>query len=224
MNAEASNFTNQPRQDLVDTFQLFRSSLDHKLVDLKADILSEQKSFTKKFREDAGIKIKSEGNRIQFRFNEDMQEGLQKLERQVQHYPPSSAIVGKLKDHSKHIWIADNSAGGWATVREYESSDIADNDEDDKRIRQAESRAPRITKDKKSDPQPNTASARPPSASPTPPDYSATASVPADQDFLRFPPPFRNSKSALENFNFVHQAVEDLIDAGCVYEVPLPLI
>ena len=61
-------------------------------------------------------------------------------------------------------------------------------------------------------------------ASPTPPAYSATASVPADQDFLRFPPPFRNSKSALENFNFVHQAVEDLTDSGCVYEVPLPLI
>jgi len=30
---------------------------------------------------------------------------------------------------------------GWNTVREYESSDIADNEEDDKNIRQAESRA-----------------------------------------------------------------------------------
>ena len=66
LNAEASNSTNQPRQDLVDTFQLFRSYLDHKLVDLKADILSEQKSFTKKFREDAGIKFKSEETEYSF--------------------------------------------------------------------------------------------------------------------------------------------------------------
>jgi len=165
-------------------------------VDLKADILSEQKSFTKKFREDPGIKFKSEKNRIQFRFKEDIQ-GLQNLQRQVHNYPPSSAIVGelisKLIDRNKLIRISDNSAGGWATVHEYESSDIADNDEDDKRIRQAESRALRIIKDKKSRPQPYTASAMPPSASPALPAYSATAFVPAYQDVLRFPPPFRNS-------------------------------
>ena len=203
LNAEASNSTNQPGQDLVDTFQLFRSYLDHKLLDLKADILSEQKSFTKKFREDAGIKFKSEGNRIQFRLNEDIHEGLQNLQRQVQNSPPSSAIVGelisKLKDRNKLIRIADNSAGGWATVREYESSDIADNDEYDKRIREAESRALRIIKDKKSRPQPYTTSARPPSASPAPPAYSATASVPAYQDFLRLPPPIRNSAARRES-------------------------
>ena len=170
-------------------------------MDLKTDILSEHKSFTKKFREDAGIKFKSEGNRIQFRFNEDIQEGLQNLQRQVKNSPPSAIVgelISKLKDRNKLIRIADNSAGGWATVREYESSDIADNDEDDKRIRQAESRALRIIKDKKSRPQPYTVSARPPSASSAPPAYSATASVPAYQDFLRFPPPFRNSAARRE--------------------------
>jgi len=44
-------------------------------------------------------------------------------------------IINKLKDKDKHIRISDTSEGGWATVREYEPSDIADNDEDDKRIR-----------------------------------------------------------------------------------------
>lgn len=142
---------NQPHQDLVDTFQLFRSYLDHKLVDLKTDILSEQKSFTKKFREDTSIKFKSEGNRIQFRFNEDIQEGLENLQRQVKHSPQFAIVdelISKLKERNKLIRIADNSAGGWATVREYESSDIADNVEDDKKIRQAESRALRNIKEK----------------------------------------------------------------------------
>jgi hypothetical protein len=37
--------------------------------------------------------------------------------------------------HGSRIRIADNSAGGWATVREYESSGYADNEEDEKRIK-----------------------------------------------------------------------------------------
>ena len=34
----------EQRQDLFDTFQLFKTYLDHKFVDIKSDILSEQDS------------------------------------------------------------------------------------------------------------------------------------------------------------------------------------
>jgi hypothetical protein len=44
----------------------------------------------------------------------------------------------KLRDRNQLIRIADNSAGGRETVREYESSGYADNEEEEKRIRQAE--------------------------------------------------------------------------------------
>jgi len=64
------------RQDLFETFQLFKTYLDHNFVDFKSDILSEQDTLTKKFREESNIKFKSEGNRIQFRFNKDMLDGL----------------------------------------------------------------------------------------------------------------------------------------------------
>jgi len=37
-----------PKSDLVDTFQLLKSYLDFKLVDLKQDLISEQDSFTQK--------------------------------------------------------------------------------------------------------------------------------------------------------------------------------
>jgi hypothetical protein len=37
------------RQDLFDTFQLFKTYLDHKFIDFKSDILSEQDTLTKKF-------------------------------------------------------------------------------------------------------------------------------------------------------------------------------
>lgn len=139
------------QRDLVDTFDLFKNYFDRKLVDLKSDILSEQDSLTRKFREEADLKFKSEGNRIQFRFNESIAEGLTKIHRHLVsvNSPVTSTaadLLIKLKDRNKLIRIADNSAGGWATVREYEASDIADNEEDEKRIRSAESRA--LRKDK----------------------------------------------------------------------------
>ena len=46
------------RQDLFDTFQLFKTYLDHKFVDFKSDILSEQDTLTKKFREESNIKFR----------------------------------------------------------------------------------------------------------------------------------------------------------------------
>jgi hypothetical protein len=54
-----------------------------------------------------------------------------------------------ITERNKFIRIADNSAGGWATVREYESSGYADNEEDGKCIRQAENRSLRSIKDRK---------------------------------------------------------------------------
>ena len=45
-------------------------------------------------------------------------------------------LIAKLRERNQLIRIPDNSAGGWATVREYESSGYADNEEDEKRIRQ----------------------------------------------------------------------------------------
>lgn len=66
-------------RDLVATFELFKNVLDHKLVNLKSDLISEQDSRSKKYREDSNIKFKSEGNRIQHRFNEEVLECLQKL-------------------------------------------------------------------------------------------------------------------------------------------------
>ena len=123
-----------------------RNYLDQKIVDLKSDLLSEQDSLSKKFRDESSIKFKSGGNRIQFKFNEGIQSGVQQIYKQLSTPNTTSAslaltIISKHKDRNKLIRIADTSAGGWATVRVYESSDIAENEEDDKKIRQAENRA-----------------------------------------------------------------------------------
>ena len=46
-----------PKSDLVDTFHLFKSYLDFKLVDLKQDLISEQDNFTQKVKDDVNQKF-----------------------------------------------------------------------------------------------------------------------------------------------------------------------
>ena len=130
-----------------------RNYLDHKIVDLKSDLLSEQDSLSKKFRDESDIKFKSGGNRIQFKYKEGIQSGVQQIYKQLATPNTTSAslalnIINKHKHRNKLIRIADTSAGGWATVRVYESSDIAENEEDDKKIHQAENRALKSIKEK----------------------------------------------------------------------------
>jgi len=89
LNSESQNKTpfinpaQLPRQDLDDTFKLLRNYLDHTIVDLKSDLLSEQDSLSKKFRDESSIKFISQRNRIQFKFNEEIQSGVQKIYKQL---------------------------------------------------------------------------------------------------------------------------------------------
>ncbi|CAC5418188.1 unnamed protein product [Mytilus coruscus] len=54
----------------------------------------------------------------------------------------------KLKGRYKKIRIADSSPPGWGTVREYEANAVASGSEDEKKIRQAETRAIGTNKEK----------------------------------------------------------------------------
>ena len=141
-----------PSADIAGAFDLLRIYLDIKLGDLKADLASEQDSISRQIKEEVAIKFKKEGNGIQFRFNEKVLNGLLKLKRLSCIDSSASSIVsdliGKLKSRNKLIRIADTSAGGWGTVKEYESNVVTDDSDNEKKIRQAESRALKSSKER----------------------------------------------------------------------------
>ncbi|CAC5410557.1 unnamed protein product [Mytilus coruscus] len=74
--AAVNQESSESRQDLVDTFDLFKTYFDHKLSDLKSEIISEQEHLSYKVKEDVNLKFRSEGNKIQYRFNEENKSSL----------------------------------------------------------------------------------------------------------------------------------------------------
>lgn len=122
----------------IEAFSLFKTYLDSQLKDFKQDLCSIKTSKDKK------PKLKSESNKHQFEFNSEIQEG---LERALCKNLPEGAqeilqdLLSKVKHRNKLIQVADCSPGGWLTVNEYEKPLLGSDSDDEKRLRQAETRA-----------------------------------------------------------------------------------
>ncbi|XP_072051521.1 uncharacterized protein [Amphiura filiformis] len=103
-----------------------------------------ERSFAKK-----EVKWKREGNKRQFEFNQSILELIEEsIEKPIEADQSLRKALGLLRDRQKLIKLAEQSEHGWTTVAEYETNELAEDEDDEKRIMRAEARAGRKIKQK----------------------------------------------------------------------------
>ena len=89
------------------------------------------------------VELKFIGNRIQYEFNIEQKEKIEKAIGKIQKgdgvaaITELKAVVSEINTRNKHIKLADRSEYGWKVVDEYKSEELADNSDDEKHIRSA---------------------------------------------------------------------------------------
>ena len=148
----------------AETVSLISNLLDTKLNEKFSEFqskLRKQESTTqreiKKIKTEAKASnaFKFKGNKLQFEFNVGLLDVLNGAIENLNEGDLSSvnssikSAISLLEKRNKAIRFADKSPAGWAAVDEYESDDLADDSEDEKRLRKAEKRALEKIKAKK---------------------------------------------------------------------------
>ena len=146
--------------ELLSAIRGVESSVDEKLSQLRREFRDERESaderLVKKMRIEKKPTFKKVGHEKQYEFNEEVQDKLVSVDAALAQRPPAVEKARTLLQEGqklivirqKKIKIADRSENGWATVKEYEEDELADNSEDEKRLFRAEARAGRSKRQK----------------------------------------------------------------------------
>ncbi|KAK3105258.1 hypothetical protein FSP39_020983 [Pinctada imbricata] len=124
-----------------ETFERYQQEYANTLDELKREVVSN--SQLKKFKSDAAVKWRFEGNRLQYSFNEELLDLVNQIDWALKYGKAEYAtellsdVSSKIERRNKLIRIADTSDGGWETVRQYENNPLADDSEDESRINRA---------------------------------------------------------------------------------------
>ncbi|XP_070536512.1 uncharacterized protein [Ptychodera flava] len=130
-----------------------------RLQGLKKDIEASQRDFSqsqlsaiKELKYTETPVFKRKGCEVQFKFNQKLSDHLAEAHTQLTSVPTPSQEVAAAKEHivkgmtllshrQKLVRMADKSDLGWALVEEYETHELAEGSDDEKRIFKAEARA-----------------------------------------------------------------------------------
>ena len=150
----------------ADLFSLLTSYMNSKFSGIEDNFSETTKSLSKKVKK-VENSFNFKGHQIQYEFNTDLQDNIEKAVdciRSKRYHKTESALRDSLdliRKRNKHIRIADKSEGGWKTVQEYLSDDVASDSEDEKKIRAADSRAVKKIKASKAEKSSSNARKRP---------------------------------------------------------------
>ncbi len=106
--------------------------VDEKIATTKTQVLDSNKT-----------QLKFKGNRIQLEFNEKQSDRVEKAIKRVQSGDTTGAISElkqvqkEFKVRNKHIKLADKSEHGWKVVEEYQAEVLAEDSDDEKKIKSA---------------------------------------------------------------------------------------
>jgi hypothetical protein len=134
------------------TVAAMEKAFDEKLEGLRRDLSEKQEracdKLSQKMKEKEKYQFKRKGNELQHAFNEGIKESIDEAlplldnpdtaERAKQLLKKGSDMI---RERQKLIKIADRSDQGWKTADEYEKDPVANDSDDEKRIRKAESAA-----------------------------------------------------------------------------------
>ena len=140
----------------ADLFSLLKTYMNGKVSEIERSLSDKTENLAKKVKK-SDYTFKFKGHQVQFELNTEILDDLHSAIKHIENDRHARAVtilkgaISPIKKRNKHKRIADKSEGGWKTVDEYISDEIASDSEDEKRIRAADSRAVRKIKSSKKD-------------------------------------------------------------------------
>jgi hypothetical protein len=126
----------------------FQRHFDKTIQQFKEDTVSKFSKASQevnKLRENSEVSFKFKGNKVQYIFNCEISEQILAA-REGGRIPKDSdkileGILDQIRHRNKLIRFADKSDAGWSAVDEYEVDEVADDSDDEKKMRAAQARA-----------------------------------------------------------------------------------